>query len=186
MKYKKLIYILIGCALIFWIGFRINSIYQESKRTVFNAARAAAVPVMTMEIHKKSDVLREPLFVKNNRAFVSDARRVKFKSGQSIGNGRIIFVSNNLDLDTGMYLIKTSGVKDGEHFAQQKYNGFFIPITAIRNNKVMIAQDGIATEQTVQIKNQDAQNALIDSGLNDGDILILSHVDNGTKVQIND
>lgn len=186
MKYKKPIYILIACALIFWIGFRINSIYQESKRPIFNAARVAAVPVQTMIARSETNYLREPVFIKNNRAFVSGARKSKFSVGQNIGDGRIVFVSNNLDLDTGMYLIKTSGVKDGEDFAMQKYTGFFIPIIAVHDNKIMIVKDGIATEQTVQIKTQDAQNALIESGLNDGDIVILSKIENGTKVQIND
>lgn len=185
-KHKKLIYILIGAIFVCWIGFRINSIYQESKRQVFNVARQSAVSVETMIAGREMGVLREPIFVKNNTAFVSAARVNKFRPGQTIENGRIISVSKNINLDTGMYQIQTSGVQNGEHFAQQKYTGFFIPEYAVRDGKVMISENGIATVKEVEIVNNDAENALINSGLNDGDIIILSRVEPGTKVQKND
>ncbi|MFA7188277.1 MAG: hypothetical protein WC137_02280 [Alphaproteobacteria bacterium] len=185
-KYKKIIYVLIGLALAFWIGFRINSIYQESKRQVFNSARRAALPVETMIAHRQTNFLREPVFVKNNRAFIASSRINKFRAGQSIGNGRIISVANQLDLDTGMYLVKTSGVRDGDNFTLQTYTGFFIPEYAVNDGKVMVSENGMATIKDVEIIDSDADNILIKSGINDGDIIILSRVESGTMVKTND
>jgi hypothetical protein len=183
---KKIIYILIGAIFVCWIGFRINSIYQESKRQVFNVARQSAVSVETMIAQRETGVLREPIFIKKNGSFISAARINKFRPGQVIDNGRIISVSKNIDLDTGMYLVKTSGVQDGEHFAQQKYTGFFIPEYAVRDGKIIVAENGIATIKDIEVINSDSENVLINSGLNDGDIIILSRVESGTKVQKND
>lgn len=183
---KKLIYILIGFIFICWIGFRINSIYQESKREVFNVARQPAISVETMTAHRETGILREPLFVKNNKAFVPASRLNKFHPGQVIDSGRIISVSKNIDLDTGMYMIKTSGVVDGSHFSEQRHTGFFVPEYAIRDGKIMISENGIATIKDIEIIDNDAENVLINSGLKDGDIIILSRVESGTKVQKND
>ncbi|MGI5845650.1 MAG: hypothetical protein ACOX7D_00480 [Alphaproteobacteria bacterium] len=185
-KYKKLVYILISIIFVFWIGFRINSIYQESKRQVFNIARKPAIPVNTMVARRETGVLQEPIFVKNNIAFVSGSRVNKFSPGQIINNGKIISVSKNINLDTGMYKIRTSGVQDGGHFAYQKHTGFFVPKYAVRNGKIMVLKNGIAMIKQVEIVNNDAENVLINSGLDNGDIIILSHVEPGTKVQEND
>jgi hypothetical protein len=181
---KKLIYILIGIILCTWVGYRINVIYTESQREVFNTARMQAVPVETMIARSESGVLKEPLYIKNNRAYVSGARVRKFGVGQRVGGGHIISVASKLDLDTGMHLIRTIDVADGEQFAEQKYTGFFIPIAAVHNDKVMVAEDGIATTRDVKIINQDSENVLISTGLNDGDIIVLSKVEN--KYQIVD
>ena len=185
-KYKKIVYVLIGVALVFWIGFRINAIYQESKRQVFNSARQMAMPVETMIAHRQTNVLREPVFVKNNRAFIAATRINKFRVGQKIGNGRIVSVANQLDLDTGMYLVKTSGVSDGDNFARQIYTGFFIPEYAVNDGKVMVVENGIATIKDTEVIDSDADNFLIKSGINDGDIIILSRVESGTRVKTND
>lgn len=186
-KQTKIIYILIGVIMAGWIGFRVYAIYHESRREVFNVARANAVPAETMVATQKLGVLREPLFIKNNQAFVSGTRVHMFGIGQKVGpDGRIISVSSKVDLDTGMYLIQTAGATDGEQFAEQKYTGFFIPVSAIRDGKVMVIQNGIAVAQEVKIVNRDSENVLIQQGLNDGDIVVLSKAEVGTRVQRND
>ncbi len=182
-KHIKLIYILIGVMLIGWIGYRVYSIYHESRREVFNAARASAAPADTMVAVAQLGVLREPLFIKNNQAYVSGSRVHKFGIGQKVGEqGRIISVSGKVDLDTGMYQIKTAGAADGEQFAEQKYNGFFIPASAVRDGKIMIIKNKIAVAQDVKIVNRDSENVLIQYGLNDGDVIVLSRVAEGTRV----
>jgi hypothetical protein len=179
---KKILYILCAVALIGMVGFRIYSIYSESRREVFNAARVEALPVETMIAREQSGTLREPLFIKNNRALVSGSRVRKFGVGQKIGDGHIIGMSNKLDLDTGMYVIKTAGAADGEQFVESKYTGFFIPIYAVKNDSVMVNENGVATVRPVKIINQDSENVLIQRGLSEGDAVILSKVEEGTLV----
>ncbi len=182
-KQTKLIYILIGVIITGWIGYRVYAIYHEARREVFNAARASAAPAETMIVTQKLGVLREPLFIKNNQAFVSGTRVNRFGIGQKVGPaGRIISVSSKVDLDTGMYLIQTSGAADGEQFAEQKYTGFFIPASAVRDGKIMIVQNGVVVANGVKIVNRDSENVLIQRGLNDGDIVVLSRVEEGTRV----
>jgi len=183
---KKLIYILLAIIIAGWIGYRVYAIYSESQREVFNAARVEEKPVEVMIVREEMGVLREPLFIKNNRAFVSHQRVRKFGVGQRVGTGHIVSVANKLDLDTGMYLIKTTNVQDGEQFAEAKYTGFFVPIYAVSDGKVMVIEDGVAATREVKIMNQDSEWVLIFRGLNDGDIIILSKVEEGAKVQNND
>ena len=144
----------------------------------------SGVPVMAVEISTTSGVLYEPLAVKNNRAYVTGDRVAKLKAGQKIGNGKIISVSSSLDYDTGMFVVRTSGVSDGLQFAEYQATGHFVPLYAISNNTVMIEKNGIAQARSVKIARQDSENAMIASGVSDGDVVILSAVDAGTKVQI--
>ena len=58
-----------------------------------------------------------------------------------------------------------------------------IPLYAISDGTVMLDINGTATPRAVNIVRTDAQTALV-NGLNDGDVVILSHVDAGAKVQI--
>jgi len=186
MKYKKLIYILCTVFLVVLIAFRIHVISSESARKVFNPSRVeleSGAPVAKLEVEKKTGVLNEPLFIKNNTAFVSSVRVNKFKVGQRVDNGKIISVSNQIDLDSGLFKIKTSGVVNGSNFAELKYVGFFVPAYAIKESNVMVAENGIAHKRAVNVIDQDSENAVISSGLSDGDIVILSQVDEGEKVR---
>lgn len=186
MKYKKLIYILCSVFLAGLIGFRVYVISSESARQVFNPSRAEVekgAPVAKLEVVKKSGILNEPLFIKNNTAFVSSVRVNKFKVGQRVDTGKIISVSNQIDLDSGLFRIKTSGVADGSNFAELKYVGFFVPAYAVKESNVMVAENGVAHKHAVNVIDQDSENAVISSGLSDGDIVILSQVDEGEKVR---
>ena len=186
-KLKKVTYVALIAILIGWVIFRFAAVASENARNVFNASRVAmdvGAPVTVVEMRRRDAALYEPLAVKNNRAYVSGERAAKLRSGQKISTGRIVSVSSNLDLATGMYAVRTSGVANGLHFAEYHTNGFFVPLSAISNGTVFIVQDGVAVPRSVKIARQDAENALIESGINAGDIVILSTVQAGDKVQI--
>jgi hypothetical protein len=183
---KKIIYIIIAFVFIGLVGFRIYVIRSENARQVFNPMRAElenGAPVSKLTVEKKTGTLNEPLFVKNNTAFVSGIRINKFKVGQRVEHGKIVSVSNQIDLDSGLYKVKTVGVTDGSHFAELRYFGFFVPAFAVKENNVMVVENGVAHKRSVKISDQDSENAFISSGLSDGEIVILSQVDEGEKVK---
>ncbi len=186
-RFKHIMFCALVVLLIGWAAFRFAAVASENARYVFNASRVAAdagAPIEVIEMSRKSGVLYEPLAVKNNRAYVSGARAANLRAGQRVGNGKIVSVSSGLDLDTGMYVVRTSGVSDGLQFAEYSVDGYFVPLYAINDNSVLVVSDGVATLRAVKIARQDAENAYIASGLNDGDIVILSSVNAGDKVQI--
>lgn len=186
-KFKKIAYITLVAILAGWVIFRFAAVASENARFVFNTARVAAdtgAPVMAMEMTHKSGTLYEPLAVKNNRAYVSAERAKKLRAGLRVGDGKIVSVSSNIDYDTGMYVVRTSGVADGLQMAEFTARGFFVPLYAITDGSVFVAQDGVAVSRDVNIVRQDSENAYITSGLRDGDIVILSSVRAGDKVQI--
>lgn len=185
-KIKKLVYGCCAVALIGWCVFRFTAIGAENARAVFNTARYSAdagAPVYAFTVRKNTGILREPIAVKNNQALVSTYRVGKLSAGQRVGTGEIISVSKNVDLNTGMHIVRTRGVQDGLQYAEFETTGHFVPLYAINNNTVMIDDNGIAVPRTVNIIRQDSENALVD-GLNDEDIVILSKVSAGDKVQI--
>lgn len=186
-KMKQFFAILTIAILIGWVVFRFAAVASENSRHVFNAARVAidqGMPIEAITVSRTDGVLREPIAVKNNRALVSGARVVKLRAGQKIGNGTITSVSHKIDYDTGMHVVRTSGVADGLQFAEISGNGFYLPVSAIENNTVMVVEDGVATVRNVVINAQDANMAQITSGLNDGERVILSRVQDGTKVKV--
>ena len=82
----------------------------------------------------------------------SDGTRAEnLRAGQRVGNGRIISVSHGLDLDTGMFVVKTRDVPDGLHYAEFTANGFFVPLYAIHDDIVFVVRDGIATPRAITI-----------------------------------
>lgn len=173
--------------LIAWCVFRFTMIGIENARPVFNATRNAAtdgVPVVVQTVQRASGVLHEPIAIKNNRAYVASARAHKFGAGQHVAGGVIVSVSPNIDLDSGMHIVRTRGVADGLQYAEFRATGHFVPVYAVNNGVVMVANDGVAHARTVSIARQDADNALVSSGLNDGDVVILTHVSDGEKIQI--
>ena len=186
-KMKQFFTILTIAILIGWVVFRFAAVASENSRHVFNAARVAidqGMPIEAITVSRTDGVLREPIAVKNNRALVSGTRVVKLRAGQKIGNGTITSVSRKIDYDTGMHVVRTSGVADGLQFAEISSNGFYLPVSAIENNTVMVVEDGVATVRNVVINAQDANMAQITSGLNDGERVILSRVQDGTKVKV--
>ena len=186
-KYKNFGYTIIIMFVVSVFGHRFQQIDQENKFEVFNVIRNnlnVGTPVETLKMERKSGVLYEPLTVKNNVAFVSGNRVNIFKPGQTAGQCKIVSVSKKIDLDTGMYVIKTSKCQNGLQYIERKHNGFFVPVSAIAGNTIFVVDNGVAQERNVVIQYQDAQNALIKSGLQDGDVVILSNVKNNEKVQI--
>lgn len=173
-------------AMLGWAGFRFATIASENRREVYNISRVSAdqgIPVETLVITTKTGTLYEPLSVKNNRAYVSVARANGLKAGQRVANGIIKSVSRGIDLNTGMHIVRTENVDDGIQFAEFVADGHFVPLYAISNNQVHIVENGIATIRNVVIERQDSENAYLSSGLNDGDVVILSAVSTGDKVK---
>ena len=172
---------------VLWCVFRFTMIGIEHARVVFNASRDAAqngVPVVAITLSRTSGDLREPIAVKDNRAYVSSGRVNKFGVGQHVGSGVIVSVSGGIDLDSGMHIIRTRGVADGLQYAEYRATGYFVPVYAINNGVVMVADGNIARTRNVRVGRQDAENALVESGLRDGDIVILTRVSDGDKIQI--
>ena len=186
-KLKHILYVALVVLMAGWVVFRFAAVASENARYVFNAARVAAdsgAPIQTLDVATQSGTLYLPLSVQNNRAYVSGDVAANLKAGQRIGNGQIVSVSRKLDLDTGRFVVRTSGVSDGLQFAQFTTTGHFIPLYAINNGTVMVAQDGVAVSRDITVARQDAENAYVSSGLNDGDVVILSSVSAGTKVRV--
>lgn len=186
-KFKKIAYISLIAILVGWVIFRFAAVASENSRYVFNAARVAAdtgAPVMAIEMADTDGVLYEPLAVKNNRAYVSAERARKLRAGQKVGGGKIVSVSSNIDYDTGMYVVRTTGVSDGLQMAEFSAHGLFVPLYAISNNSVFVIENGVAVARDINISRQDSENAYVVSGLRTGDIVILSSVRAGDKVQM--
>lgn len=184
---RKIMSICLGVALVLWVVFRFTMIGIENARSVYNAARVAqtdGVPVVVQQIERTSGVLREPIAVKSNRAYVASGRAHKFGAGQHVAGGVIISVSPNIDLDSGMHVVRTRGVADGLQYAEFRATGHFVPVYAVNNGVVMVADGDIARARDVVVARQDAENALISSGLNDGDVVILTRVSDGEKIQV--
>ena len=186
-KSKSIIYMVFIGLILCAFAYRFYSVSKENNFEVFNIIRNNAqngVPVRVLNMQKTDGVLLEPLTIKNNRGFVSGARLPYFKSGQKVGDCRIASVSHNIDLDTGMHVIKTSGCKDGLQYVENKKNGFYVPVSALRGSTVFVVNDGVAQSREIVIENRDSENALIKSGITDGDIVILSSVQDGEKIKI--
>jgi len=186
-KAKNVIYTIFIALVVGVFAYRFYAVSKENNFEVFNIIRnneQNGVPVRVIEMHRTNGVLLEPLTVKNNRAFVSGKRLSAFKPGQKIGDCRVVSVSHNIDLDTGMHVIKTSGCKDGLQYAENTKNGFYVPVSALQGNTLYVAENGVAQSREVVIENRDNNNALIKSGINAGDKVILSSVQNGDKVKI--
>ena len=144
-KAKNIIYAIVVILIVATFGYRFYSVARENNFEVFNIIRnneQNGVPVKVIDMQKTDGVLLEPLTIKNNRGFVSGARLAFFKSGQKIGNCRVVSVSHNIDLDTGMHVIKTSGCKDGLQYAENTKNGFYVPVSALRGDTIYVAENG--------------------------------------------
>ena len=188
-RFKHFLHAGLAFLMIGWVVFRFGAVASENARQVFNASRMAAdvgMPVYTLKMEQKNGVLYEPLAIKNNRAYITGDRAEKLHTGQHVGSGEIVSVSRRIELNTGMFVVRTRDVADGLHYAEFNANGFFVPLYAIKDNTVLIVQNGIATSRNITIARQDSETAYIASGLNSGDIVILSAVNAGDKVSIQD
>ena len=187
-KIKHMFFVALVAIMVFWVVFRFAAVASENARYVFNASRIAAdsgVPIEAIAVNRESGTLYEPLAIKNNRAYVSGDRASKLRVGARVGDGKIKYISSDIDLDSGMFVVRTAGVADGVQYAEFTANGFFVPLYAITDNTVLVAQDGVAVARQITVSRQDSENAYITDGLQDGDIVILSNVNAGDKVKYN-
>ena len=186
-KNKNIIYIIVAVLILGTFGYRFYSVIHERNFDVFNIVRnniAMGTPVDVLEMQKTNGVLYEPITIKNNRAYVSGVRVNMFHAGQKVGNCKIVSMSHNIDLDTGMHIIKTSKCANGLQYAEKEKNGFYVPVSAIHGNVVYVMDSGVAHAREIVIEDRDAQNALIKSVLNEGDIVILSNITENEKVKV--
>lgn len=186
-KSKTVIYTILFVLVAFAFVYRFYAVRVENNFEVFNIIRnndKNGVPSYVLNMQKTDGVLYEPITIKNNRGFVSGVRLPLFKQGQKIGDCKIVSVSQNIDLDSGMHVIKTSKCQDGLQYAEIHKNGFYVPVSALHGNAVYVLENDVAVLREIVIENRDTQNALVKSGLNDGDIVILSNIHNGEKVKI--
>lgn len=184
---KKRIYLAMLLLVVLWFVYRFVMVGIENHRFVFNPSRVATesgLVVDTLNAKKTTGTLREPLTVKNNHALVSGARVKLLKPGQKIGNGTIVSVSNNIDLDTGMHRVTTRGVNDGLNYAEYQISGYFVPSYAIIQDTVYVVENGTAVARPVRVALSDSDTSVVTQGLQDGDVIILSNVTDGTKVQV--
>lgn len=184
-RIKKRMYLagvlIVACVVV----YRFSVIGAQNRLSVYNPARAAlidGVPVETITVNRHDDVLNEPITIKNNRAYVSGARARLLRAGQKIGDGVIVSVATGIDLDTGMHAVRTRGVSDGLQYAQISVNGYFVPSYAVNRNVVYVVENSVAVPRNVNVAATDADTAYITAGLNDGDVVVLSKVSDGAKV----
>ena len=167
--------------------YRFVTFGLEQHKSVFNLTRDAELngtPVNVVEIAKSDGVIYEPLFINNNRAYVSGMRVSRFKPGQKITDGgEVVSVSSSLDLDTGMHVIRTRGVTNGAHTVEICENGFYVPTDAVNNGTVFVVRDGVAHAVTINVVRGDGKSTMI-TGVSDGDVIITSHIADGDLVRI--
>ncbi len=186
-KSKNIIYVILCTFFVGWFGYRFYAVANEGNTNVFNIVRNDAehgTPITVLEMRQIDGVLYEPITIKNNRGYVTGARVDLFYNGQNADDCKIISVSKNIDLDTGMYVIKTSKCSDGLKNAENKKRGFYIPTSAVHGNTLYVAEHGVARARDIKIGGRDMQNVLIESGINAGDVVILSDVKNNQKIKI--
>ena len=186
-KSKKIIYIIVAIIIAFLFIHRFYVFFQENRFHVFNIVRNnldIGTPVNVLRMEKTNGILYEPLTIKNNTAFISGPRLNVFRVGQKSGDCKIVSVSKNIDLDTGMHVIKTKNCNDGLQYIEKEKIGFYIPISAISANVVYVVNNGVAEKRIIEIIDRDSKNALIKSGIQDGDIVILSNVQDNEKIKV--
>lgn len=178
--------IAIGLFLLF-VVYRFVSFGMEQRQRVFNLTRDAntnGLPVSVVRMRLKDGIIYEPLFINNNRGYVSSMRIDRFKTGQKItGGGEVVSVSKSLDLDTGMHIVRTRGAANGAHTVEIKENGFYVPTYAVQNGNVFVVRDSVAHSVPVTVVRRDAKNTMI-TGVNKGDIVITSHITDGALIKV--
>ena len=169
------------------VVYRFVAFGLEQHRSVFNLTRDAnanGAPVSVVEMKRTDGVIYEPLFINNNRGYVSGMRVARFKAGQKITDGgEVVSVSNSLDLDSGMYVVRTRGAKNGAHTVEIKENGFYVPTYAVKKGAVFVVRDGVAHSVPITVVRGDAENTMI-NGVKNGDVVITSYITDGALIKV--
>ena len=186
-KVKKIVYTAIYVAIALWFVYRFVMVAVESRMDVFNPIRVAqsdGVLVETMVAKRQDDFIKIPIDIKNNRAYVSGDSYNNLKAGQKVESGEIVSVSSSIDLDTGMHVVRTRGTDDGVRYVSIKKNGYFVPLYAVRNGSVMVKDGETAVARNITIVAKDSEYACVVGDLQDGDVIILSKVTAGQKINV--
>jgi len=186
-KLKKNVYTAVLVVLALWFVYRFVMVAIEAHMNVFNPIRDVeknGIVVDTIIAEQKTGVIKTPLSVEDNRAYVSAAHRHLLKVGQKVGNGTIVSVANQLDLNTGMYIVRTRNVDDGVAFAETDCVGFFVPTYAVRDNTIMRAESSMAAPVSVTVIASDSDFSCVSGDIQDGEVIVLSKVEPGQKVNV--
>ena len=186
-KVKKIVYTAIYVAIALWFVYRFVMVAVESRMDVFNPIRVAqsdGVLVETMVAKRQDDFIKIPIDIKNNRAYVSGDSYNNLKAGQKVESGEIVSVSSSIDLDTGMHVVRTRGTDDGVRYVSIKKNGYFVPLYAVRNGSVMVKDGETAVARNITVVAKDSEYACVVGDLQDGDVIILSKVTAGQKINV--
>lgn len=186
-KIKKIVYTAVLVLAVLWFVYRFVMVAIEARMDVYNPIRVAkseGILVETVVANQKNDIIKMPIDINNNRAYVSGEYRNKLRTGQKIEDGEVVSVSSGLDLDTGMYVVRTRGVSDGVRFVSVPAKGYFIPAYAVRDGVVMVLDSGVAVARNVDIVAQDTEHACVVGDIQEGDIVILSKVASGQKINV--
>lgn len=183
---KKKLYTYIAIIIAIAFVYRFIKVGMEKFEVILSPQREFITngkKVEILEIKNENNYIKVPVTIKNNTAFIPQNKLELFFKNQKIENGgEIISVNKKLDLDTGMYVLKTKGVTDGLNYALIYKNGIFIPTNAIDENKVYVKENNFAVTKNITVIIRDENTAFVE-GLNEGDILITSKIQNGEKVK---
>ena len=186
-RLRHIMFGVVAGAFLLLVVWRFVSFGMEQHMSVFNMTRDAqknGTPVSVVKMQKTDGVIFEPLFINNNRGYVSGLRVARFKQGQKISDGgEVTSVSTSIDLDSGMHIVRTRGASDGAHLVEIRGSGFYVPTYAVQNGSVFVVRDGIAHAVPVVIVRGDADNTMI-TGVTNGDVVITSHITEGVKVRV--
>ena len=186
MQNKKKLYTYIAAIIAVAFIYRFIKVGMEKFEVILCPQREFiknGKQVDILEIKKEISFIKVPLTVKDNTAYIPQNKLNLFFKNQKIENGgEIVVVNKKLDLDTGMYKLKTKDVMDGLNYALIEKEGFFIPTDAIDENKVYIKENGKAVVKNITVVMRDENIALVD-GVTDGNILITSKITDGEKIK---
>ena len=130
-----------------WTAYRIDRLGADKNLRINNIVRIhteTGIPQSTVVAEQTSEFLLEAVHVTNGRALVSGSRIGRFRVGQGVlgENSRVTMVSNRVDIDSGMYIVRFSGNISGTVMVMRRYTGFFLPLEAeLPDGARVIARD---------------------------------------------
>jgi hypothetical protein len=133
---KKLIIFLTILIIALVTSNRVNELRRDANLEIHNIARIHGengVPINFVIAERREDYLEFPIYIESGRALVSAARVKRFEVGMTVKNenARITSVSNRIDLDSGMFVVRFSKNITGNFFIQKRHTGFFLPLDSV-------------------------------------------------------
>ena len=134
---------------VLWGAYRVYMLNIKGDLQVYNVVRLhierGGPPVNTVVAKTTTDFLLEPVHVDNGRSLVSANRIGRFEVGQGVlgQSARVTSVSRNIDIHSGMFIVRFSEPINGTVMVMRRFNGVFLPLEAeLPEGARVIAQDG--------------------------------------------